>query len=139
MNAHRRAGDERRGQQRLQHQRDAAGGAHVETEFPAAQLARAKDQLRRSQLQPLDLGVTQSRDGFHRGEMLGSEARRGAPRTDVVQPDRLAGDGGKRTGRAQKLSAALAVGTVYFAHSAVIIHRVRFHDQREHGPAWNPR
>src|SRR3990170_3705066 len=81
------------------------------------------------------------RTGAPAASAAGSSARptRLPPRADVAQPHSLARDGGKRAGRAQKLPAAFAVGTVYFAHSAVIITRVRFHHQREQGfTAINP-
>jgi hypothetical protein len=58
--------------------------------------------------------------------MLRREAWRRTSRADVMQPERLARDGGKRTGGTQKLSATLTVRPVYIAHSAILIQRLSF-------------
>nr|WP_162911090.1 MFS transporter [Azohydromonas sediminis] len=110
------AAGQRGRQHRLQHERDAAGGADVDDEAAAVQRAGPKREHRRAGMHAIAARVAQRSHRAHRRHVLRRQPRAATPRADVVHAHYGAGDCGQRDRGAHELAAALAVRAVDVEH-----------------------
>ena len=95
-----------RGQQGLEEQAGAAGGADGEVVVARLHLPGAEDQLGRADLRTVGGAAGDFAGRFHAGQVLAHQSRPRALAADVRHAEGLAGDHRQRQGRAQHLPAA---------------------------------
>ena len=92
-----------RGQNRLQHERRAAGRSDSKRVFAGRDRAGDERQPRRSDRHAFRLGRADPGGRFHRGQVLLHQTGLLSPGPDVVDRDRLSRHQGQRQGRANDL------------------------------------